>query len=154
MQKVLFLFISIGVAVSYQAKASQRNLLESNPSSQSADSSFYQSQSEERASLKVRNNFVTELFSTSLRDSRADTFKFSTPRNGWVFFSAAPVSKNIRTGAVNIRLDNSKQQLQWRTNPDTGALEAMQLLDEGEHNIQVKTQQSVRIGIRPNALPI
>ncbi len=94
------------------------------------------------SSLKVLNNFVTELLSVPVTDAGPAHFTFANPRSGWVFFSMS--------GAPGPRvvLDDQTEPLVWRPNPNTGALEAMRLLAEGEHRVQVEAGSPSHLDIR------
>jgi len=110
------------------------------------------------ASLKVFNNFVSELLSvrvggnTDSPDSETRSaqspFAFVNPRKGWVFFSVSYDHKNVARPAPRAVLDDRPGLVRWRPNPDTGAFEAMQLLDEGEHQIQVQVLSPARLDVR------
>lgn len=96
-------------------------------------------------SLRVRNNFVTELCSGKTEPETSHTFDFINPRSGWVF-----VTVQMETGASDpvARLDTAPDSLIWRRNPDTGAQECMQQLIEGDHSIQIRTASLATFSIR------
>jgi len=112
----------------------------------------------EYASLKVLNNFVTELLSARVGENagspdsetrlRQSVFSFANPRKGWVFFSVSYDRENVALPAPRAILDDRPEPLVWRPNLDKGVFEAMQLLDEGEHEIQVRVPSSGRLDVR------
>jgi Glycosyl hydrolases family 2, sugar binding domain len=97
----------------------------------------------EHAGLKVRNNFVTDLLSVRLPKAGKAEHHFVNPRAGWVFIQAA-ATKTAPTG----HLDEEATPLVWRTNPDTGAFEAMQKLTEGKHTLRVANVDSGSLEVR------
>lgn len=94
----------------------------------------------EYGDLKVLNNFVTELSSVALEDAGEATHAFPNPRDGWVFFSVSCEARVV--------LDDKAEPLEWRRNPDTGAFEAMRLLSEGTHKLEVAATASGRLDVR------
>ena len=95
--------------------------------------------------LKVLNNLVTELAAAKV-EANADTpIHFLNPREGWVFIGATPLPAS--GGAIRGVLDGATN-LVWRTNPETGAPEAMQSLAEGEHTLSVRTTAPVQVDVR------
>jgi hypothetical protein len=97
------------------------------------------------ASLKVLNNFVTELLSWKLDAKTNQTFSFSNPRRGWIF-----ISMQTEPGVPNpaATLDDEADPLIWRVNPDTGACEVMRLLPEGKHMLRVESASPATLAIR------
>lgn len=98
----------------------------------------------EYASLKVLNNFVTELLNTALDSSGSSAFSFPNPREGWVFFSISGHNPAETPRAVL----NDNIELVWRGNPGTRALESMRLLTEGEHRVKIEGTSRGRVQIR------
>ncbi len=92
------------------------------------------------ASLKVLNNFVTELFNDSVEPGTPR--EFLNPRTGWVFF-ALQGSPETR-----LYLDAQQEALLWRKNPDTGDQETMQRLTEGRHQVRVEGSSPHHMTIR------
>ncbi|HPO16528.1 MAG TPA: hypothetical protein PLI09_24040 [Candidatus Hydrogenedentes bacterium] len=92
----------------------------------------------EYASLKVLNNFVTELYSSSAEPGKQQ--EFLNPRTGWVFITSK--------GASPIFLDDRKEPVVWRQYPDSGDQEAMLHLKEGRHHFRVEGSSPVPITIR------
>lgn len=97
----------------------------------------------EYASLDVLNNFVTKLLNVDLKTAGALQHVFPNPRNGWVFFSVSGGAS-----APRAILDDQTEPLVWRTNPDTGAFEAMQLLAEGQHRLQAQVSARAQLDVR------
>jgi hypothetical protein len=112
----------------------------------------------EYASLKVLNNFVTELLSARVGEnghspgsetrSGQSVFSFANPRSGWVFFSVSYDRRNVALPAPRAILDDRPEPLVWRPNPDTGAFEAMRFLAIGEHRIQVEAESPGQLDVR------
>jgi len=96
----------------------------------------------EYASLKVLNNFVTELLSVRVGQA---SYSFANPREGWVFFSVSYDQTDVAPRAI---LDDRREPLVWRPNPDTGAFETMRFLAEGEHRIQVEVGSPAQLDVR------
>ncbi|GMV99423.1 MAG: hypothetical protein AMXMBFR84_05620 [Candidatus Hydrogenedentota bacterium] len=92
----------------------------------------------EYGSLRVLNNFVTELVATDV--SASSEQRFLNPRDGWVFVRVSGVDEAVAhwNGAVVV----------WRKNPDTGALEAMRKLSAGEHTLHIDVTQTAKLDIR------
>jgi hypothetical protein len=97
----------------------------------------------EYAALNVLNNVVTELLRVASVDTPGGNYAFSNPRDGWVFFSVAGKKDGIAA-----TLDDRADPLVWRSNPETGALEAMQFLAEGKHRIRVSRADGARLDVR------
>ena len=102
---------------------------------------------QEHGALEIRNNFVTELLAVASVGAGAESYTFSNPREGWVFFAVrVPGSEAAR--APTALLDNRTDPLVWRTHPKTGALEAMQYLGEGEHRLSLSNAAGARLDVR------
>jgi len=97
----------------------------------------------EYASLKVRNNFVTELLSVRLQGAEKADHDFANPRQGWVFIRAMSTET-----APSVRLDGDTGPLVWRPNPDTGAFEAMRKLPEGMHTLHADSTEPATLETR------
>ena len=97
----------------------------------------------EYASLKVLNNFVTELGDTQIPKMKPVRLEFLNPREGWVFFSVCGVED-----APNAVLDKSPALPIFRRNPDSGDFESMQFLSEGNHELEVESAQGGRLTVR------
>ncbi len=81
--------------------------------------------------LKVRNNFVTELFDRkNITVSAEEPLKFINPRLGWVFFSVRADKSGILefpgVASISLKLESGK------------VTESMQFLSAGENVIRVK----------------
>ncbi len=92
------------------------------------------------ASLKVLNNFVTELASGTVETGKP--VEFLNPRTGWVFMAARG------TPETPVFLDDQKECILWRQNPETGNHEAMQQLAEGRHHVRVEGPSPIHMTIR------
>ncbi len=90
--------------------------------------------------LEVRNNFVTELLDVQSHGGTTN-YAFANPRDGWVFFS-------LSSEGLRVFLDAAARPLVWRSNPATGADEAMTELSQGTHRIRVAGAAPARIEIR------
>jgi len=102
---------------------------------------------QEHGALEIRNNFVTELLAVTPVGAGAESYTFSNPREGWVFFAVRfPGSEAAR--APTALLDNRTDPFVWRTHPKTGALEAMQYLAEGEHRLHLDNAAKARLDVR------
>jgi len=95
------------------------------------------------ASLKVLNNFVTELLSQPVPADASQDLAFLNPRDGWVFVALS----NCADGNPTARIDDGPP-LVWRVNPETGAFEAMQWLHEGEHRLRVESPVAAQLDVR------
>lgn len=98
--------------------------------------------------LKVLNNFVTELHASQVRPGAVRRRSFLNPREGWVFIALSDHDSRDADTAPTAFLDENPAPVAWRVNPDTGALEAMQWLNEGAHRLRVRTPAPVRLDIR------
>src|SRR5690606_34353895 len=94
------------------------------------------------ADLRVLNNFVTELHAVDNVPEDEPQYTFLNPREGWVFIRIAEKSE------AKAYLDDEKEPLVWRKHPETGALEAMRLLAEGEHRLRLSDAQGGRLDVR------
>jgi len=94
---------------------------------------------EQYTSLKVRNNFVTELLDVKAKPGSTQQCSFDNPRHGWVFLQAQSDS------TLDASVD--EEPLVWRTNPDSGAYETMRLLNEGEHRLRVRAVSPAKMTI-------
>ncbi|MCP4643185.1 MAG: hypothetical protein GY851_22245 [bacterium] len=97
----------------------------------------------EYADLKVRNNFVTDLLTARLSEADATNHAFVNPRDGWVFIQATGSD-----AAPSVRLNDETDPLVWRTNPETGAFEAMQRMAEGNHTLRVTNSEPGSLSVR------
>jgi len=102
---------------------------------------------QEYGALEIRNNFVTELLAVASVGADAESYTFSNPREGWVFF-AVRVAHSDAGRAPTALLDDRTDPLVWRTHPKTGALEAMQYLAEGEHRLSLGNAAGARLDVR------
>ena len=89
------------------------------------------------------NNLVSELLNKDIQNQGAGKFKFYNPRKGWVFFSI-----NSKNSNPEARINKNSASLVWRVNPETGAKEAMQLLDKGKHTLSIKQSPSSKVIVR------
>jgi len=89
------------------------------------------------------NNLVSELLNKDIQNQGTGNFKFYNPRNGWVFFSI-----NSKNSNPEARINKNSVSLVWRVNPETGAKEAMQLLDKGKHTLSIKQSPSSKVIVR------
>lgn len=85
-------------------------------------------------SLKVLNNFVTELINTEIVKDTDQSFPFLNPRNGWI----VSIVTGNNAASIVARINDESAALIWRMNPDTGAAEAMRFLPEGDHTIEIE----------------
>lgn len=92
----------------------------------------------EYASLKVLNNFVTELYNSSTEPGKQQ--EFLNPRTGWVFITSK--------GASPMFLDDWKEPVVCRQYLDSGDQEAMLHLKEGRHHFRLEGSSPVQIAIR------
>ncbi|HOZ49433.1 MAG TPA: hypothetical protein PLO37_04385 [Candidatus Hydrogenedentes bacterium] len=94
--------------------------------------------------LRVRNNFVTELLREEVESAGEKTCVFGNPRDGWVFVTAG-----CEAGAPpRLWLDTESDPLVWRINPDSGSVEAMRLITEGQHHVRMVAEKAACIEIR------
>lgn len=96
----------------------------------------------EYSDLRVLNNFVTELKAVDRIAQAASQMEFQNPRDGWVFISI------LNAKGATAHLDNASDPLIWRAHPVTGALEAMQYLAKGKHQLKLTDAQGARLDIR------
>lgn len=96
------------------------------------------------ASLRVLNNFVTELLIATVPENEKQRLSFSNPRDGWVFIAAEAGGGD----APHAVLNDSETALVWRVNPETDAFEAMQRLPEGSHRITITASHPARLIVR------
>ena len=99
-------------------------------------------------SLEVLNNFVTVVLSAPANVTEQSRYEFVNPRKGWLFLSISYDLKDAALPAPRTILDDGQQPLVWRPNPETGAFEAMQLLDEGRHQIHVEAGSPAQLDVR------
>jgi hypothetical protein len=92
--------------------------------------------------LRVLNNFVTELHSAPSVSEWNPRHAFLNPREGWVFIRVRGNDKAVA------RLDDESAPLVWRKHPETGDLEAMRYLSEGEHTLRLEQADGARLDIR------
>ncbi len=85
------------------------------------------------ANLQVRNNFVTELARMRMQAAGTEEILLLNPRDGWVFITA----KTKGGEGPRVVVDEDTSPVLWRTNPQTGAFEAMRYLRAGRHNVTV-----------------
>ncbi len=95
--------------------------------------------------LTVRNNFVTELLTVALAAQGEAAYSFTNPREGWVFLRLW-VSPGMLP--FPIVLNDGATPLVFRTNPDTGALESMQYLAQGVHQVHAMPSAAARFEVR------
>ena len=96
------------------------------------------------SSLKILNNFVTELLNVEVSPADGNVFTFLNPREGWVFISLSTASEQTEHGFPRILLNSRSESLLTRTNPDTLAFEAMQFLPEGPHEVRIELPESCK----------
>jgi len=104
--------------------------------------------SADHESLNVLNNFVTALLSAPVKVTEPSDYAFVNPRKGWVFVSISCDPKDVALPTPRASLDDRGQPLVWRPNPETGAFEAMQFLEEGRHQIQVQAGSPGQLDVR------
>ncbi len=90
-----------------------------------------------------RNNLVSELLSKNILKQGTGEFTFYNPRKGWVFFSI-----DAKSSKPEARIDKRSEPLVWRVNPETGAKEAMQLLDKGKHTLRIQQAPGSKVIVR------
>ncbi|HPO08234.1 MAG TPA: hypothetical protein PLZ55_06160, partial [bacterium] len=91
---------------------------------------------DEGGDLTVRNNFVTDLLVSHISSVSSMQSTFFNPREGWVLFS---VVESAQRGEVmpSLYADGESEPLILRSEPSTGALEAMRYLSKGEHRLRI-----------------
>lgn len=99
----------------------------------------------EFSSLRVLNNFVTELYSGPRIARDSEIVPFDNPRDGWVLIA---VSKEGRAGRPEARIDSETAPLVWRAHPQRGDLEAMRLLTKGRHQLTLTGAWHAGLAIR------
>jgi len=92
------------------------------------------------------NNFVDELVHTDTQTQNDTDFSFSNSRDSWIFFSVKVTSQNASSPQAT--LDNNSKSLVFRKNPGSGAFEAMQFLEAGEHVLTMKKGVSGEVIVR------
>ena len=93
-------------------------------------------------SLRVLNNFVTELKHIDCLTKEKQACPFLNPREGWVFIQVRGTTEPI--GFV----DRETSIIRWRKHPETGDYEAMHYLGEGKHTLQLEKANGMRLDIR------
>jgi hypothetical protein len=97
--------------------------------------------------LKKRNNLVSDLLEVAAISKSGNSFKFTRPREGWVFLSAAYRGK----GHLRIRLDDpsggAPVVLYAADSParQPSSAEAVRRVAKGEHTIRVDCDGAVRV---------
>jgi len=81
------------------------------------------------------NNFVTELLNTQLKRAQSKRLVFYQPSEGWIYISLNSLSGD--DGLPEVTLDNARDPLVLRVNPDNGVSEAMHYVTAGEHTLAV-----------------
>jgi hypothetical protein len=96
------------------------------------------------AGLKALNNLVTELLHVAPSAVAEQSFTFTNPREGWVFFaSEADVPA---AGAVRISLDgDAPGEIIAHRSSQRGPVEAMRFLPAGKHTLAVVSHGGARL---------
>jgi len=102
----------------------------------------------DQESITILNNFVTVLLSVRVKVTEPTSYTFVNPRKGWVFFSVSYDLRDVALPTPRVILDDRQQPLVWRPNPETGAFEAMQFLEEGRHQIRVQAGSTAQLDVR------
>ncbi len=90
----------------------------------------------EQSGIKQLNNLVVELLSTdSIHPKPYQELTFTTPRDGWVFFSC--VAKVTGKDRVGITVD-SVESLTTNTHEKPASQEAMRFLPKGSHTLKIR----------------
>ncbi|MCX5771722.1 MAG: hypothetical protein NTZ09_15835 [Candidatus Hydrogenedentes bacterium] len=90
------------------------------------------------------NNVVTQLAEVESLSGDAESVDFSNPRDGWIFIGVGKAA-GAEPRAV---IDAAGSALVWRTNPRSGAPEAMVKLPKGAHQLRVEGAQGLRLDVR------
>jgi hypothetical protein len=102
----------------------------------------------EHPDLEILNNLVTQLADQMISGGEKTKISFFNPREGWVFFSLSSRTQGALTGLCHVFLDDSTGSLVFRSEPETGNLEAMRELPMGTHSLSVSADQPVQVQIR------
>ena len=100
--------------------------------------------------VKILNNFVAELLNKRCSKQSEDEYVFKNPRDGWVFISldaSREGDKPVSASRPEAHLDGG-DALVWRPYPESGALEAMRCLPQGEHTLRLAEAQGMRLVVR------
>ncbi|MBI4244529.1 MAG: LamG domain-containing protein [Planctomycetes bacterium] len=101
---------------------------------------------------KILNNFVTELLNIKKdKSENYEEYKFTNPRDGWIFISVDIKGK----GKVYISVDSMEKEeaIIVHEKEGTDMLEAMRLLPAGEHRIKVWSEGEASLSLIVRAIP-
>jgi hypothetical protein len=90
------------------------------------------------------NNLVTQLAGPVALSGDSATIDFNNPRDGWVFIRLGKPAGE----APKAQLDKMAVPLVWRTNPATGAVEAMVKLKGGANQLRVEGGAGLQLDVR------
>lgn len=99
--------------------------------------------------LKIRNNFVTDLSDIDVPPGQITAGTFPNPRSGWVCFSITAENSSIPApDSFSVHVDSESQALIFRANPNQPVLEAMRMLPEGNHSLEIESKNQLHLNIR------
>ena len=100
---------------------------------------------------KVLNNFVSELLNVKIAASPEQTYEFTNPRDGWIFFSTT--LNEIRPAQIQVSFETAPQNEVVIVHKQGETAEAMRWLAAGQHKVDVRTEGNPSARLIVRAIP-